>query len=1239
MISFSFKQLIILLFCFFIISSCGGGSENKSPPVQQETTLIAIESHLPLTSEVNVSEDISIEIIFDSNIEKSYISIVLSQQSNSNLIEGDIVLDSNRAIFSPSKLLIQNTNYDVVVNYNSVGAPLKQYKWSFTTAQLEAPEGITNKSFYPTIETSGITNFSIVPTETVKANQLTKVSFGIPFPKGYLNNIHQFKILDDTNTEVEIAVKEILPWRNGKGERASVRSVLVQLELEFESNKYGRLNSRFFTLQWGINRTITDIPIESARNSWVLVDDEEFSASDNVYEPQAYALFQPSWYGDSVIKTRLLPLGSHPDFSAYDTSFKLFGDTAINNVDPRVTDVNLIQHRESYAAWLFDRAMTIYQLAFRTGEYKYLRAAHRASQFYLQQINSEGYFGLKTNNDMKYSYGESLIADYMLFGDERIPETIVSMIPAWDSFNTQYTLSSNFWTERHAAFQLLGYVVAYEISGDKGLIEKLKTTFSILQKMQQTPETGLPVTGGLMHTSQSHSEGGDFIIASPWMSALLIDALERYYINFEEPEVVDFVLKMADFFKQENISLYEWQEWDGNENHFVPRYLVSLDNLGDYGGDNDAEHTLDVSKIFSLAYFFSCKYHICDESFKNVNEKLYQTANSYTLPKWIRPAAPSSGLTSYRLAPPRKFNWWFRISANNDFLQNGEISTYAKTFSNVEIVQTVKHEDKYKIDDEITIRYQVKTNVDIKNLVIKSDLFKHNPTNSVTLLENNDKGILGTDGLIWFIPELNVNDDVIELSFTVKVSDFDVLQKTNRPIGNLLFYADIFYCATEDSAELCKIWENEWSKGQHTHKGQSEWYYIAPEEPISTPQLTINAPLDGDLIDGEQKIIVDVKDEDGVKKLDIYLDDGFLTSLEEEPYEFPFQYNSLSVGDHIIRVDAWDSYGSLATESVSIRAKSPDEVAPQINILSPIENGIYCHSAPVQYQVTDQFGVKACNVYFKETKKEIESCNNIELSGIAPLFDAKLHFSFDHDDPLVTSSNEEIKGEMFSVERIESPFTKGLSFNRDDSKVKFEEGIFDLENELTISFWLYPTRDKGVILSQGWSYIGIEYGWAISLGANNHENNHPMSITWSSGDNVGNLNEQNVIQTDADTLVFGKWQHIVVRKKDKLVDIFYNGELITSKSLASAKIAWPYNIDKALSFAMPMSHPDMYNRTYQGGLDEVSIWNRPLSNAEVNDLFNRNILIGTQIITIEAIDKANNTSKEMKKFTFSNCVN
>jgi hypothetical protein len=1236
-------QYFCLCAAILLTVGCGGGGGTKSVSTQQGNMDLTIVSHRPFIAQVDVDENSTIDVEFNADIAVSNISVVLELQGTAGIIDGSLVLNSTGFVFSPSEPLSPNNTYRVTVNYGSSPETSKTYTWSFSTIKSEIPVETNAGSFHPSIIKQGKTKFSIIPIESVKPQELTKVSFGIPFPKSFLNSIAEFKLFDESNNEIAIAAKEVLSWRYINEDKKSVRSALVQVELVFESNEFGILKPRELTLEWGVTRTVSNLPIEPARASWVLVDDKGFSASDGIYEPKAYAIFEPKWYGDSVIKTRLLPINSHSDFSAYDTAFQLFGDTAINHVDQRVIDGNLIPYRESYAAWLFDRAMAIYQLAFRTGKFKYIRAAHRASQFYLQHINDNGYFSLKSSEDMKYSYGESLVSNYILLGDDRIPPTITRMINAWNSFNTKYTLTSNFWTERHAAFQLLGYISAYELFGNEQYKEKAQSTFNILREMQLTPDQGLPITGALMHTAESHGEGGSFIIASPWMSALLIDALERYYINFEEQEVKDFVFKMADFFKKENISLYEWNGWDGKANYFVPRYLVSLDNLGDYGGDNDAEHTLDVSKIFALAYYFSCENSECNEEYRDINYKLDQTSTTYTLPKWIRPAAPESGLSSYRLAPPRKFNWWYRISANNDFLQKGSLTPLVNSAEQpkIQIVQTVVHQGPYRTNDEILVKYSI-TNVseiDVANVVVKANFLVKNPTNLITVIDKDDFGLVHTDGLVWYIESLPKNTDTIEFFYKVKVADFPILQESTRPVASLLFYANAFYCIAGDSEEDCLPWENQWSIGEHTQKTQSNWNLIEPTQPITPPTVNIISPSDQSVIKGSQVIIADVDDSDGVKIIELYMDDKLLSSMSEPPFEIPFQFDSLSEGEHFIKVDAWDFYGSKANASITISPLSPDKTPPVLNIANPLDGGKYCNLVEIDYQVEDDFGLSKCSIKFLGLKKELPTCENTTLSGIGPLFDAIAHFSFDGDGEQVVSANMDIKGQTLEVDRVSSPFTRGIEFLNDNSRVSFNDTELNIENNITVSFWLNPKFDAGVILSQGWSYIGVEHGWAISLGANNHENNNPMAITWSSGDSVNNLNQNNVIQTDANLIAFGEWQHVVVRKKDRLVDIFYNGELVTSKSLASEYIAWPYGATKGFSLSQPMIHETMYSKNYKGYLDEVSLWNKSLNNSDIVSLYNRTLLPGQQQIIIEADDTANNNTVETRDFSFVNCNN
>jgi len=1241
---YQLSKYLGLFICLWLVNGCGGG-EKEVTNLQQETIELSIESNTPSTSQLDVTLGTSIEVKFNSSVDKNSISTVLKRQDTGEVIDGSIAFNSDGFTFSPTQLLLGNITYSVTVNYNASPNTPKIYTWIFSTVKIELPEERSAGSFHPPILNSGKTSFLITPIESVKPKELTKVSFGIPFPKGYLSNISQFRILDENNDEIAIAVKEVLPWRYINNAHTSVRSALVQFELEFETNEFGMLQPRGFTLEWGISRATNDLPIEPARDSWVVVDDEEYPASDSIYEPLAYALFNPTWYGDSVIKTRLLPLGTHSDFSAYDTAFKLFGDTAINHVDPRVIDDNLIPHRESYAAWLFDRAMTIYQLAFRTGEFKYLRSAHRASQFYLQLINEQGYFSLKASNDMKYSYGESLVADYILFGDERIPEKVESMVPAWDSFNSDYKLSTNFWTERHAAFQLKGYVTAYELTGKIEYKHKAYSTFRNLKKMQDDPEGGIPKTGALMHTSASHGEGDEQFIASPWMSVLLIDAVERYYIQFENNEVVDFTNKIADYFQQENIALYEWKGYQENDSFFVPYYLAGA-GLSDreHGGigANDLEHAVDVTKIFSSAYFYSCAIERCNQSYLKTISRLYNTAFIENIPHWIRAAAPELGKSPYRLAPPRKFNWWFNTTANNDFLLgNAYFPLYKDNAPYLELTQSNIGLDNFKPGDDITFNFQLKNTgtTTAKNIVIRANSLIKSPEGLLEVTEISGLGVKAADEVIWLFESLSPNQEIIDLSFTVLVKGLPTLQSIKRPVGNILSFADASYCDQSDLLDDCVPWVNVWDSGEQTYKIQSNWLSISPITPITPPNINIISPINFQVVSGIKTLSASIYDTDSIAKVEFLLDGELIQTLQLPPYQVDIQFDALSPLTHEVTVKAWDAIGSEAQDTIYVEAKNPDVTAPQINIISPKPQNEYCNSVVVQYDISEQFTIDTCKISLNDKYIISPNCEDFEVSSIIPLFSAKAYLPLDEKNDIIQSTNQfgltgNVAGAVWNIE----PNRTSLSFNGIEDYVDFSVEDLDLSNNITVSFWLNPQSDEGMIMSQDWGYIGNEFGWAISLGANNHKDNNTLSITWSSGTNGSNLNSGNVVQTPSYSVSLENWQHVVVRKLDKQVDIFINGALVTSKQLIDGDINWPFNSGKKFTLAKAMKHPDMYNRNLHGLLDDIAIWNEVLTDEAITRLY----LMSPQSakihnLEVTAKDKAGNIGTSSVDFVFKSC--
>ena len=552
------------------------------------------------------------------------------------------------------------------------------------TETLESRTLMAVTPFDVPVVASGETPVTLYPIESVAPGVTTRVSFGVPFPKGFVTDLSTVRLLDAADAEKAVHVSLLTPWRDlSTGTNLpSVRSALVQVDVAFpDSDGDGDADPLAYTVAWGgAARSLPAItPLADIRSNWIQYNNAaapagtDYKTADSVWEPPAYAMFTPDWYGQALLKTRLLPAGSDSSFAGYEDAFANFAETAVNDVDPRVTAANLIHYVTTDEPWLFDRATALYQLAFRTGNLKFLREGHRGAQFYANHINAQGWFDLK-GEDLKYVTGEAISIDYWLTGDARMIQVHTRMNPMFDHAQNATYNPGGFWTERHAAYKLLGYVTGYELLGDPALATKARDTFTVYVNHQNNPPAGAPNTGMLMHLKPDHGEGGsNEWIASPWMSVFLVDAVQRYYLHSGDARVANFVTRMADGINHVGNSMYYTDVVDG-ETHLQPFYLAGP-NLTDAQREmdewGDMEHGVDVSKIFALAYFFTKQAGSPSSVYLGRFEELADTGQA-AFNYWTRPNGPASGLAAYRLSPARKFNWWFRTTADRDFLVGGD---------------------------------------------------------------------------------------------------------------------------------------------------------------------------------------------------------------------------------------------------------------------------------------------------------------------------------------------------------------------------------------------------------------------------------------------------------------------------------------------------------------------------------------------------------------------------------------
>ena len=92
----------------------------------------------------------------------------------------------------------------------------------------------------------------------------------VPFPKGYLTDVNQFRITDNAAREISIFSKVLLPWRNMDTleNENNIRSVLVQADIIFPDDGFGMASPVNLILKWGSTRLLPALSETNPRDDW-----------------------------------------------------------------------------------------------------------------------------------------------------------------------------------------------------------------------------------------------------------------------------------------------------------------------------------------------------------------------------------------------------------------------------------------------------------------------------------------------------------------------------------------------------------------------------------------------------------------------------------------------------------------------------------------------------------------------------------------------------------------------------------------------------------------------------------------------------------------------------------------------------------------------------------------------------------------------------------------------------------
>jgi hypothetical protein len=476
------------------------------------------------------------------------------------------------------------------------------------------------------------------PGAGVSGRQL--VSFGFPLPPDFLDDPGAIRLVGDDDWEVEASVTPLESWRLG-GRRGTLRSVLIQARVDASASLRVELGAA------------------SKRSAAPLASVAEMLADSG---PPVWALLPADWLCESEVTGPQLPVFRSAACASYDSLAARSFPGSLAYIESPV-----------YHHWLFDRTTCYHRLYARSGERRYLEAAHRAADFkrrHTEMTGPDAGAFLPKGPDVKYVYPRAMHVQYLLTGDERSREAASTMarfcFDRWEpgyrpekykpvSPDVDPEAGREFWSPRHEAYGFLGVLHGWEVTGEERYWEKARLYADALFEHQSRPPDGRPADGSFRQNWALYDPSESLLpgATSAWMSAILLDALFCYWRLSGDDRVPGMVTRFCDFLDRRGL------EPDGSRAYYVIDCFGSS-NAPEAPGPQEQgmeRHDTELAATFAMGIFFS-RDPEQRSRFRRRFDRLLSEAARLDLNR-----------------PPRCFNWALQSSSQMAyFLESSPVS-------------------------------------------------------------------------------------------------------------------------------------------------------------------------------------------------------------------------------------------------------------------------------------------------------------------------------------------------------------------------------------------------------------------------------------------------------------------------------------------------------------------------------------------------------------------------------------
>jgi len=193
------------------------------------------------------------------------------------------------------------------------------------------------------------------------------------------------------------------------------------------------------------------------------------------------------------------------------------------------------------------------------------------------------------------------------------------------------------------------------------------------------------------------------------------------------------------------------------------------------------------------------------------------------------------------------------------------------------------------------------------------------------------------------------------------------------------------------------------------------------------------------------------------------------------------------------------------------------------------------------------------------------------------------------DDNANDSSGNNYHGEEFgNPSYVPGMIGQAMEFNGSQSVYIPEFTGIQNQDEVTVCMWVKADRNTGVDQVMWFTNEDGGYG-RVRFGINGDE------WEWKHGDGIGNPNADD----GENPIILGEWTHLAgIRKNNDRLELFVNGISVERTAFGIAGVARAQG-----SIGSERRSPTSVRDAFEGTIDEVRIYRRALSAADIQELF------------------------------------